>query len=96
MKMFVQQEDADMPAICLYFQIHRPYRLRRYTVFDLGQNSIYEDDDRNCDVMLYAARNCYLPMNDVLLRLIQRHGKQFRVSFSISGMALEQFEQYAP
>ncbi len=85
-----------MPAICLYFQIHRPYKLRRYTVFDLGQNSMYEDDDRNCDTMLHMARNCYLPMNDLLLRLIQKHGKKFQVAFSISGMALEQFEQYAP
>ncbi len=85
-----------MPAICLYFQIHRPYKLRRYTVFDLGQNSMYEDDDRNCDAMLHAARTCYLPMNDLLLKLIQKHNKKFQVAFSISGMALEQFEQYAP
>ncbi len=85
-----------MPAICLYFQIHKPYDLRRYTVFDLGQNSIYEDDDRNCDAMLYAAKYCYLPMNDLLLKLIQQHKKKFQVAFSISGMALEQFEQYAP
>lgn len=91
-----QQEDVDMPAICLYFQVHQPYRLRRYTVFDLGQNSIYEDDDRNCDTLLHVARTCYLPMNDVLLRTIQRHGQRFRVAFSISGSALDQFEQYAP
>lgn len=85
-----------MPAISLYFQIHQPFRLRRYTVFDLGQNSVYEDDDHNCDTMLHAARVCYLPMNDLLLRCIQRHGKRFRVSFSISGTALDQFEQYTP
>ena len=91
-----QQEDVDMPAICLYFQVHQPYRLRRYTVFDLGQSSIYEDDDRNCDTLLHVARTCYLPMNDVLLRTIQKHGQRFRVAFSISGTALDQFEQYAP
>lgn len=85
-----------MPAICLYFQVHQPYRLRHYTVFDLGQNSVYEDDDHNCDILLHAARTCYLPMNKVLLRNIQRHGKRFRVAFSISGTALDQFEQYAP
>lgn len=85
-----------MPAICMYFQVHQPYRLRRYTVFDLGQNSIYEDDDRNCDTLLHAARFCYLPMNTLLLKLIQRHGQRFRVAFSISGTALDQFEQYAP
>ncbi len=90
------QESINMPAICLYFQIHKAYKLRRYTVFDLGQNSMYEDDDRNCDTMLHAAKHCYLPMNDLLLSLIQKHGKKFQVSFSISGVALEQFEQYAP
>lgn len=85
-----------MPAICLCFEVHEPYRLRRYTVFDMGQNSIYEDDDRNCDALLYAARTCYLPMNDLLLKMIRRHSQEFKVALSISGTALDQFEQYAP
>ena len=85
-----------MPALCLCYEVHEPYRLRRYTVFDMGQNSIYEDDDKNCDTLLYTARACYLPMNDLLLRLIRRYGKDFKVCFSISGTALDQFEQYAP
>ncbi|WP_165175412.1 glycoside hydrolase family 57 protein [Desulfovibrio sp. ZJ369] len=85
-----------MPALCLCFEVHEPYRLRRYTVFDMGQNSIYEDDDRNCDALLYAARTCYLPMNDLLLKMIRRHSQDFKVALSISGTALDQFEQYAP
>lgn len=85
-----------MPALCLCYEVHEPYRLRRYTVFDMGQNSIYEDDDKNCDILLYTARVCYLPMNDLLLKLIRRFGKDFKVCFSISGTALDQFEQYAP
>ena len=85
-----------MPALCLCYEVHEPYRLRRYTVFDMGQNSIYEDDDKNCDILLYTARVCYLPMNDLLLKLIRRYGKDFKVCFSISGTALDQFEQYAP
>lgn len=85
-----------MPTICLCYVVHEPYRLRRYTVFDIGQNSIYEDDDKNCDAMLYTARVCYLPMNDLLMRLFRRYGKDFKVSFCISGTALDQFEQYAP
>ena len=85
-----------MPALCLCYEVHEPYRLRRYTVFDMGQNSIYEDDDKNCDILLYTARACYLPMNDLLLKLIRRYGKDFKVCFSISGTALDQFEQYAP
>lgn len=85
-----------MPALCLCYEVHEPYRLRRYTVFDMGQNSVYEDDDRNCDMLLFTARVCYLPMNDLLLKLIRRYGKDFKVAFSISGTALDQFEQYAP
>lgn len=85
-----------MPAICCYFQVHQPYRLRRYTVFDMGQNSLYEDDDKNCDILLHLARNSYLPMNDLLHKHIRTFGKRFKVAFSISGTALDQFEQYAP
>lgn len=85
-----------MPSICFYFQVHQPYRIRRYTVFDLGQNSFYENDDLNCDTLLKVARTSYLPMNDLLLKLFRRHGCAFKVGFSISGTALDQFEQYAP
>lgn len=85
-----------MPALCLCYEVHEPYRLRRYTVFDMGQNSVYEDDDRNCDILLHTARTCYLPMNDLVLKLIRRFGKDFRITYCISGTALDQFEQYAP
>lgn len=85
-----------MPALCLCYEVHEPYRLRHYTVFDMGQNSIYEDDDRNCDILLHTARTCYLPMNDLLLKMIRRYGKDFRLTLCISGTALDQFEQYAP
>ena len=85
-----------MPAVCFYFQVHQPYRLRHYTFFDIGANPFYEDEDANCDILLKVARKCYLPMNDVLLELIRRHEGRFKVSFSISGTALDQFEEYAP
>lgn len=85
-----------MPALCLCYEVHEPYQLRHYTVFDMGQSSLYEDDDRNIDVMLHTARVCYLPMNDLVLRMIRRYGKDFRLTLCISGTALDQFEQYAP
>ena len=85
-----------MPSICFYFQVHQPYRLRHYTFFDIGESHQYEDEDANCEIMLKVARKCYLPMNDLLLRLIRKHQGRFRVSFSISGTALDQFEAYAP
>ena len=85
-----------MSSVCLYFQVHQPFRLRRYTVFDIGQNHHYEDADMNCDTLLRLAQKCYLPMNDLLQQLIRRYKKKFKLSFSISGVCLDQFEQYAP
>ena len=85
-----------MSALCFYFQVPQPYRLRHYTFFDIGVDSFYEDEDANCGIMLKVARKCYLPMNALLLKLIRKYDSRFKVSFSISGTALEQFEAYAP
>lgn len=85
-----------MPAICLCYEVHEPYRLRHYTVFDMGDNSIYEDFDRNLDIMLYTARVCYLPMNNLLMKLIKRYGNDFKLTLCFSGTALSQMEDYAP
>ena len=85
-----------MPALCLCFTIHEPYQLRRYTVFDMGQSSVYEDDDRNCEAVLRAARLCYLPACEMLLKLVRRFEGAFVVSLCVSGTALDLFEQYAP
>lgn len=84
-----------MPAITLYFQVHQPYRLRPYTVFDLGVNHLYEDP-ANADTMRTLADTTYLPMNALLLELLQEHGDRFAVNFSISGIALDLFEQFTP
>ncbi len=85
-----------MPALCFYFQVHQPYRLRPYSFFDIGAQPYYEDATINCDILLKVARKCYLPMNELLLRLIKKHQGRFKCSFSISGTALDQFEEYAP
>ena len=34
-----------MTDIVFYFQVHQPYRLRRYTFFDIGRGHEYWDDD---------------------------------------------------
>lgn len=88
-----------MVAICFYFQVHQPYRLRHYNVFDIGENHNYFDDQKNREVMLKVAKKCYLPMNAVLLELINKYKKsdrKFKVAFSISGVCMQQFEEYAP
>jgi alpha-amylase len=88
-----------MVAICFYFQVHQPYRLRHYNVFDIGENHNYFDDQKNKEIMIKVAKKSYLPMNKLLLELINKYKneeKKFKVSFSISGICLEQFEKYAP
>jgi alpha-amylase len=83
-----------MVSVCIYFQIHQPYRLRRYSVFDTGQH--YFDEAKNAEIIRKIARKSYLPTNRILLETIRASREQFRCAFSITGAALEQFEQYAP
>ena len=85
-----------MKSICFYFQVHQPFRLRKYRFFDIGKEHNYYDDYQNEYIMKRVAEKCYLPMNKLLLDLINEYGSQFKVSFSISGTALDQFEMFAP
>lgn len=85
-----------MVSICFYFQVHQPIRLRNYSVFDIGNNQNYFDEKKNREIVQKVANKCYLPMNGLLLEQINKHKGKFKVSFSISGIALEQFEEYAP
>jgi alpha-amylase len=83
-------------AICLYFQVHQPFRLKRYRFFDLGNDHYYYDDFSNESILRKVADKCYLPANRIILDLIQKHKGKFKVSFSISGIVLNQFRLYAP
>ncbi len=85
-----------MSAICLYFQIHQPFRLKRYRFFDIGNDHYYYDDFSNEEVITRIAQRCYLPANEMLLQMINDSNKQFKVAFSITGTAIEQFQQYVP
>ena len=85
-----------MNAISLNFQIHQPNRLKPFTFFDLGLEHFYEDDELNAKILDYYADHCYLPNNNMLLDLIEKTDGRLRVSFSISGTALEQFEHHRP
>jgi len=85
-----------MRSVCLYFQVHQPFRLRTYRFFDIGADHYYYDDYQNKRIARRIATNCYLPANEVLLGLINEYGSAFKVTFSISGTALEQFKKYTP
>lgn len=71
-------------------------RLKKYRFFNMGKDHEYLDDYANRAIMQKVARECYLPMNELLAGLIRKNGKKFKVSFSISGIAVEQFRMYAP
>ncbi|MBT3465293.1 polysaccharide deacetylase family protein, partial [archaeon] len=85
-----------MVDVCMYFQVHQPYRLKKYTVFEIGKNPDYFDDEKNKEIMKKVARKCYLPTNNLILKLINETKGNFRVAYSITGTALEQFEKYSP
>lgn len=85
-----------MKAICFHFVVHQPIRLKRYRFFQIGEDFHYYDDFHNKYFVERIAQRCYLPMNNLLLELIKKHKNQIRVSFSITGVALEQFQMYAP
>ncbi len=83
-----------MSSVCFYFQVHQPYRLRHYTIFD--ESPHYFDDYKNATICRKVANKCYLPANRLILDLIKRHEGRFKVSYSITGVLMEQFHQYCP
>ena len=85
-----------MKSICLYFQIHQPFRLRTYRFFDIGEMHNYFDSYTNKTIVRRVAEKCYLPANKLMLELLKEYGSAFKISYSISGVALEQFRKYSP
>lgn len=85
-----------MKAICFYFQIHQPFRLKRYRFFDIGNDHYYYDDFANDDIMTRIAERAYIPACQSLLKMIEESKGKFRCAISITGDALEQSEQYVP
>ncbi len=83
-------------AICLYFEVHQPFRLRRYRFFDMGIEHYYYDDFTNESIMRKIAAHCYLPANRILLDLLRKHNGKFKVTFSLTGIVIDQLRLYAP
>jgi alpha-amylase len=85
-----------MPSVCFYFQVHQPFRIKRYSFFDIGKDHFYEDDEKNQVILDKVSEKCYLKTNRKMLDLINRHKGKFKISYSLSGTAIEQFEKYRP
>lgn len=89
-----------MASICFYFQVHQPYRIKRYRIFDAGHDHQYFNDksdrDTNNEKILHkVAKKCYLPTNKLLLHLLKKH-PEFKATFSLSGTLLDQLEEFSP
>ncbi len=89
-----------MKSVCFYFQVHQPYRVKKYRVFDIGNDPEYFNDRsdtslNNRKIVEKVANKSYIPATKLLLDLLNRH-PEFHASFSFSGIALEQLERYAP
>ncbi|MBI2650844.1 alpha-amylase [Candidatus Woesearchaeota archaeon] len=85
-----------MVSVCFYFQVHQPFRIRKYSIFDIGNANDYFDAQKNTQIMQKVTKKCYLPTNKLILELINKMDGKFKVSYSITGMALEQFQMYMP
>lgn len=85
-----------MKTICLYFEIHQPVHLKRYRFFEIGTDHYYYDDYENERSITETAQKSYIPALTAMLEMTQTYGKAFKVAFSLSGVAIELLEIYAP
>ncbi len=89
-----------MLTVCPYFHVHQPYRIKKYRVFDIGNDDEYfndasETDLNNRRIVEKVANKSYRPTNKILQELLDTH-PEFRFALSFSGTVLDQFEEYAP
>jgi alpha-amylase len=92
--------------IVLVFEVHQPHRLRRKVFWEnkvfkrLNKEELFDyyfDNENDKEIFRRAARKCYFPSNQILLDLIDAHKTERRpvkVSFSVSGVFLEQCEMF--
>lgn len=85
-----------MKKICFYFQLHQPCHISQYSFFELGNHHQYWNESLDQKILNKAADDCYLPTNELFLSLIKKHQGNFNVSFSLSGILIEQLEKYRP
>ncbi|MCB9810793.1 MAG: polysaccharide deacetylase family protein [Candidatus Nomurabacteria bacterium] len=89
-----------MLTVCPYFHVHQPYRIKKYRVFDIGNDNEYFNDSSDTDlnnrkIVEKVAEKSYRPTNAILQELLDTH-PEFRFALSFSGTVLDQFEEYAP
>lgn len=87
-------------GICFYLHVHQPFRVRPYSVFDIGEDhnyfDIYNESNLNNERVFHnVAEKSYRPMTDLLQTLLDRH-PDFHFSLSVTGVFIDQAERWAP
>ena len=85
-----------MPSIIFYFKVHQPQRLKHYTVFDIGEDANYFDEERNKYYLERVVNKCYRPTLEILLELIKKTKGKFKFSLGITGILIESLTKYHP
>ncbi len=85
-----------MPEVCVYFQVHQPMRLSKYSFFDIGSAKPYFDFEKNKELLERVVRKCYQPANELILSLLNEFDGKFKVNYSITGILLKQLEELFP
>ena len=85
-----------MTSVCLYFKVHQPYRLKRYRMQGVNLSHCYADVEADREIISILADKCYLQANEIIYDLIREYKGKFRISYSISGTALELFQKHRP
>jgi len=88
-----------MPAVNFYFQVHQPFRLKPFSFLEIGKNPDYFESQRfetnNQEIFNKVAQKCYYPASRLLLQMLYDN-PGLKLSFSFSGVFLDQAEVYQP
>ncbi len=83
-----------MASVVFYFQVHQPFRLKRYSVID--QHPFYFDTKKNGEICRKVAEKCYRPTTSLILDMVKKNKGNFRVAYSLTGVVLDQMEEFCP
>ena len=82
--------------IVLNLRIHQPCRLKHVHVMDIGLDKPYFNESLNSRIIEQISKNCYIPTAEIFQKFIDRYKDQFKLSFTISGIVIEQLQMFAP
>ncbi|MEI7579638.1 MAG: glycoside hydrolase family 57 protein [bacterium] len=93
-------KSSSRKKVCFYFQVHQPARLAKFHFFDQAKPSLDKyftglAGSSNETIIHKVAQKSYLPTNQIIADLLNKY-PEFQVTYSISGVALEQIQEFVP